>query len=993
MNPTNNNNGRRRPADSSMQRRRSGSEYPPPSSRSRAQTGSRTNSPYYEQRRAKPLPNSRYPNNTPSETPTGKPKNGKKKKKKKSPIKTAIKVFFLTVFIICFACAGAVIGAIMGIIEKAPKLELIAIEPNVYTSIIYDSDGNEIDRLHGDENREYITLDKIPKNMQHAIISIEDERFYSHNGIDIKGILRAVYSTLTGRREGASTITQQLIKNNITKVSRNTIETKVQEQYLAIKYEDELEKQLGSKKAAKDYILELYLNTIYLNHGYNGVQAASLGYFNKDASELDLAECAVLAGITNYPTKYSPRLHPEENKKRQLRILNNMLEQGYITQAEYNEASKEDVYSKISAESQKIEESGNSIHSYFVDGLFEQISNDLQEKYNMSVAQANNILYNGGLEIHSTVDMNMQKIVDDAYLNDELFPNTNYKIDVSYTISIQDSSTGKQEHFEYKQFVKNKEAADSFVAQKRQEMESKLTSTQSIVADRADYAVQPQSAMVIIDYHTGEVKALAGGRGEKLVNRGLNRATDSPRQPGSVFKVLGAFAPGIDTGTLTPATVIDDVPLDLNGYKPNNWYRNPPYRGLSTIREGVRDSMNIVAVKSMVKTGIDNCYDYLLNMGFTTLENDNHASTALGGLTKGVTQLEVTAAYGAIANGGKYYKPSLYTKVYDHNGELLLEKQTEPKQVLKETSAFLLTDMMKDVITAGTGTAAKFRDSSMPVAGKTGTTQNSRDLTFVGYTPYYVSGIWFGYDRYDDTVKNMEDLDQSSHLKVWRYIMEKVHAGYAVKDFERPDGIVTASICKESGKLASAGLCDSDPRGSTIRTEYFAAGTQPTEYCNVHKKITFCKDSEMLSNEFCPPESVYSKVGIVRPEPYSGSENIADKQYEIPAGALNGSVCNIHNSEGTSETETETTEETTENQDLPSQQTSSAPPSNDENSSFTETDDPPPNIIDGGGIVTPDPSDNTIQNTEEALETEKPTIPARPTEPENRASISIDDPL
>lgn len=931
----------------------------------------------------------------------------KKKKKKKSKFRTFVKVFFLLFFVTVFAISGAVIGAIMGIIDKAPNLELIAIEPNIYTSVIYDSEGKEIDRFHGEENREYVTLDKIPKNMQNAIISIEDERFYSHGGIDFRSIMRAAYSTVFGdRREGASTITQQLIKNNITKVTRNNIETKIQEMYLAVKYEDELEKQLGSEKAAKNYILELYLNTIYLNHGYNGVQAAARGYFGRDISELSLSECAVLAGITNYPSYYSPRINPENNRKRQRIILKNMLEQGYISDREYEEAYNDDVYSRISEYDKNVEDTGASVHSYFIDGLFEQVSNDLQEQHNMSVAQANNLLYNGGLVIHSTLDQKIQNVVDEAYLNDDLFPKMEYKIDVSYTISIGNKGTGKQEHKEFNQLVRNKEEADRFVAAKKEEVTKSLSSNEEIAAEKTNYAVQPQSAMVILDYKKGEIKAIGGGRGEKLVNRGLNRAVDSARQPGSVFKVLAAFTPGIDMGVLTPATVIDDVPLDLNGYKPKNWYKG--YEGLSTIRDGIRDSMNIVAVKAMNQAGIDASYQYLLKMGFTTLENDNHASTALGGLTKGVTQLETAAAYGMIANGGKYYKPSFYTKVYDHNGRLLLEKQSQPTQVIKESTAYCVTDMMKDVITSGTGTKAKFKNINMPIAGKTGTTQNSKDLTFTGYTPYYVGSIWLGYDRYDDKIKNMEALkDQSVHLKVWQYVMEKIHEGLEVRNFEKPGGIVVKSICSESGKIAVPGLCDNDPRGSRIRSENFVEGTEPTENCDVHKSASFCSESDMSATAFCP--NVYTQVGIVRPEPYEGSEYIKDKKYEIKYGGN----CTIHSHDsGEAETEGETV---TDENGMPAENSGETPeePENGENSqgnqqspangsqntvvpptgaagesgSGNSSDDNNGGVIDGGGVVT--------SNGKPVADTPPP--PERQTQvqppPPSRTDLIIDDPL
>lgn len=850
---------------------------------------------YYKKRMNK---NSR---NIKKSTSSAKKSKIKKRYKQKNKYEKRRKFFLLIstlILIFTFALAGAGFGFYARIKEQAPTLDILAIQPNIYTSIVYDKNDKEIDRFYGHENREYAKLDEIPKNLQNAIISVEDERFYKHFGIDIKGILRAfvvtVKNKLTGSSglEGASTITQQLIKNNVTKVTRNTIKTKLQEQYLAISYEAQLKKMLGSKKQGKDYILELYLNTIALGHGYNGVQAAALGYFNKNVSELTLAESASIASITNNPTLYSPRSNPEKNKSRQQRILKKMLEQNMISEQEYKDALEEDIYSKISDNYTKLIEEGN-IHSYFIDSLFEQISNDLQEKYNISVAQANNLLYNGGLEITSTMDLDIQKIVDETYLDDKLFPNVTYGLDVTYVVSIENKQTGKQNHSEYKKFVKTKEDADNFVASKKAEIESNLKQNEHILVDKTTITVQPQSSMVIMDYKTGEVRALIGGRGEKTVNRSFNRAVNSERQPGSVFKPLAAFAPGIDLGILTPATVIDDVPFSQGDYSPSNWYSNPSYRGLSTIREGIRDSMNIVAVKSMLKTGIEQSYNYLLNFGFTTLKDDKHLATALGGLTNGVTQLEVTAAYGAIANGGKYNKPILYTKVLDHNGNVLLENNASnnQKQVLKETSAFLLTSMLQDVVTSGTGTKAKFLKSKMPIAGKTGTTQESRDLTFVGYTPYYVAGIWLGYDRYDSTVKNMSNLSQSQHLVIWRTIMEKIHQNLEVKSFTKPSNITTAQICTESGLLATD-ICKEDPRGNVVKTEFFDVNNVPTESCNVHKKVEVCTETNMLAGDFCPDNTKKTIVGIVRPEPYNGSEFVADRIYEIPKA-----ICNVHNEE------------------------------------------------------------------------------------------------
>ncbi|MDE6182559.1 MAG: PBP1A family penicillin-binding protein [Eubacteriales bacterium] len=839
-------------------------------------------------------------------------KKSKKKARRKKARRTCLG-FFIFIIVIFSVIAGIGIGVFARIIETAPNLSMISIEPTEYTTIFKDMNGEEVERYHGDENREYVSLDKIPKNMQNAILSVEDERFYNHFGIDLKGILRAGYTTiknkLTGQSglEGASTITQQLIKNNVTKVQRNSIKTKIQEQYLAVKYEDMLEEQLGSKKAAKDYVLELYLNTIALGHGYNGVQAAALGYFNKDANELTLAECASIAAITNNPSLYSPRSNPEGNKSRQTRILGKMLEQGMITQEEYNTAIAEDIYAKISETSSgKKEVEGTVIHSYFADSAFDQISKDLQDKYKISSQQADNLLYRGGLQVNLTLDPNAQRIVDNAFLNDEYFPNVSYKIDVTYNVSIINDTTEKQEHLEFKQFVKTREEGENFVANKRAQIEAGLGANEKILAERTNFSSQPQASMVIMDYRNGYVRAIAGGRDEKLVNRGFNRATNSVRQPGSVFKVLAVFAPGIDMGVLTPATVIDDAPFTKGKYSPKNWYSG--YRGLSTIRDGIRDSMNVVSVKAMDQVGVENCYEYLLNFGFTTLEDDAHLATALGGLTHGVTQLEVTAAYGAIANGGKYLEPKFYTTVLDREGNVLLDaNERESYQVIKETTAFLLTDMMKDVVTSGTGTKAKFKNISMPVAGKTGTTQEAKDLTFVGYTPYYVAGIWTGYDRYDKTVKNMQSIlrSQTYHLVLWRDIMEQLHQGYENIPFSVPSGIVKATICQESGLLATD-LCAKDPRGNRSRTEYFAKGTEPKEACNVHVSARICKESGKLAGEFCPEDLIEIRVGIVRPTPYTGSSGVDDKKYEVN---IPENSCDIHlDHEITTEEETITEE-------------------------------------------------------------------------------------
>ncbi len=796
----------------------------------------------------------------------------KSKRSKRKTFKNTCLGFILTMIIVFATIGGIGAGIFVKIIENSPNLELISVKPNIYTSIVYDKDDKEIDRFHGKENREYVTLDEISPWVQKAVVSVEDERFYEHFGIDLKGILRAGFTAiknkLTGDSglQGASTITQQLIKNNVTKVTRNTIQTKIQEQYLAVNYEKHLEKKFGSKLEAKKYILELYLNTIALGHGYNGVQAAALGYFNKDAKDLTIAESAAIVAITNNPSLYSPRTKPENNKKRVRKILNHMVDQSMITKEEYDKALAEDIYSKVSDGNSSKKVEGNIIHGYFEDTLFEQISKDLQEQHNISKGQADNLIYNGGLEIHSTKDSKIQDILEETFKDDSLFPNVVYKYDVTYTVSIEDTTTGKQEHKDYRKFVKTKEEGEKFAANKKAEIEKGLLQNQRIVVDRTNFSIQPQASMVIMDYKTGNVVGLIGGKGEKTVNRGFNRATDSKRQPGSVFKILAAYAPAIDTGVLMPGSIIVDEPIKIGKYSPKNWY-GEAYKGPSTVRKGIEQSMNILAVKAMDMVGVDNAYKYLLNFGFTTLENDNHLSTALGGITYGVTQTEVTAAYGTIANKGKYYEPKLYTKVIDHDGNVILDATArQPKQVLKESTAYMLTDMMEDVVKKGTGTAARFKNISMPIAGKTGTTQETKDLTFVGYTPYYVAGIWFGYDRYDDIVPNMMAKvggkrvipNDRYHLVLWREVMEKIHKDLPKANFgPRPKDVIEVAICLDTGLLATDQ--EKNRPDGRVAIELFLKGTEPKEYCDYHQMIAICKDSGQLAGDFCPIESIENR--------------------------------------------------------------------------------------------------------------------------------------
>jgi len=816
-----------------------------------------------------------------------------KKKTKKVGI-TFIKVFAFSVLLIGIIGVATGLGIAKAIIDSAPPLDLKQVVPEGYATIIYDQTGNEVQQLHGeDANRIYVQLDQIPKHMRDAVVAIEDERFWQHNGIDIQGIFRAIYNNIKSgdlMASGASTLTQQVIKNNVLSTEKK-FERKIQEQYLAVQLEKEID---------KNDILELYLNTSPFGRGTLGVQTAASTYFNKDVSELTIAESAVIAAITQRPTYYDPVINPENNRARQTIVLQKMLEQGYITQAEYDGALAEDVYGHIQIINQTIEE--QSDYSYFVDEVIREVSEDLKVQKGYTETEAFNLIYRGGLSIYITQDLEMQKIVDDVFINEVNFPPKEmmYAVRLMYTLSVQ-TAGGAEHHYEEAEFA-TVEEADAHIETLKTEW---VKAGDEILAEKALYIPQPQAAMVIMDYHNGHVKALAGGRGEKIGNQTFNRATQAKRQPGSTFKVLAAYLPAIDTMGYTLATVIDDVPFTVStgggSYTPKNWYKG--YRGLSTVREAIRDSMNICAVKTLYDIGPQTGYDYLINLGFTTLVEsetvdgktftDKTLALALGGITHGVTPLELNAAYGAIANNGVYVEPVFYTKVLDHDGALLLEKTPITRTVMKETTAFLLTSAMKDVITSGTGTLANFK--SMPIAGKTGTTTDDVDLLLSAYTPYYVGTVWMGYDQ----PKRMR-YDKSYHALIWKDIMQKIHEDLPYKDFERPSGITSASICKESGKLAVPGLCDLDPRGSTIKSEYFAAGTVPTESCDVHIKATICKDSGLFATEYCPESSKQEKIYIVRPESLATDKfdpaigpSIADYEYQLPESMI-GEYCNIH---------------------------------------------------------------------------------------------------
>ncbi len=810
---------------------------------------------------------------------------------------TFVQVFLIGMIGVAIIGASAGIGAFKGILDTAPDIGNIDVTPSGFSTFVYNIEGTQIQKLvSNDSNRIPVTIDMVPQDLKDAFVAIEDSRFYDHNGIDIKGIIRAGVVGLQNRHfsEGASTITQQLLKNNVFTdwTSEDSLadkfKRKFQEQYLAL----ELEKVMD-----KDTILINYMNTINLGQNTLGVEAASRRYFNKSVSDLNLSECAVIAGITQNPSRYNPITHPEKNAERREKVLKDMMDQGYISEEERAEALADDVYSRIQIADSENEDA--SVNTYFVDALVDDVMEDLiAAGYNET--QAFTLLYSGGLKIYSTQDPKIQKICDNAFADESNFP-ANTKWYLNYELTI-DRANGDRENVSTEMFRsywrENRSSSYNLIYTSQEEAYQDIEaykadvmgSGDEVYGENVSLTPQPQVSLVVEDQSTGCIVAMVGGRGAKTGSRTLNRATDTVRQPGSTFKIVSTYAPALDSAGLTLATVMNDAPFNYVGGRPvANWY-GENYRGLCSLRDGIRDSMNIVTVKTLTQITPQLGFDYLKSFGFTTIVereeiggeifSDIQQTTALGGLTHGVTNEELNAAYACIANKGTYIKPKLYTKVLDHDGNIILDNtMPQSKQVIKETTAFLLTDAMVDVVTSGTGGSVNF--GNMAIAGKTGTTSDYNDVWFSGYTPYYTATTWAGFDNNVKLVGEEKNLAK----KMWRVVMSQIHEELPSESFSVPSGIVTATVCARSGKLPIAGLCD-----GTLRTEYFAEGTVPTATCDVHYAGQICQYSNLPAREFCPfkVEGVIELTPIEDVSLQSGSPNAVAPTAPEPVEATGG---------------------------------------------------------------------------------------------------------
>ncbi len=687
-----------------------------------------------------------------------------KRKQKNKKKRAAFKKFILWFFVIAVIAAVAFVVMVVRDLEITFGDSMNTLDLKL-TSVVYSKnpkteEWEEYEYLSSEGNRIWADIDVIPNYLEDAFIAIEDQRFISHNGVDWKRTFGAVYHEIFsgGSSYGGSSITQQLVKNL----------TGERDRKYTRKFKEIIRALILERKLSKQQILELYLNSIYLGQGCNGVESASQMYFNKSVNELSIAEAASIAGITQYPALYDPFQNKEKNIEKQRTVLGKMLELGFITKEDYDEAMAEELKFR------KGDTYSNTSQSYFVDQVVEELIDDLCDEYGYSEAFAAQMVYNGGLKIYATVNKEAQEYAESVFEKENCIP-------------------------------------------------------------RVSGDVQPEAAMVITEPSTGHVKVIVGGRGKKTLSRGLNRATQTKRQPGSAIKPLAVYAPALDLGLISPDTIVTDEPININGWQPKNHYSG--FRGPMTVRNAVNVSANIPAIEVLQKVTIDKSFDYMTSkLNFTTLvdskvingqtySDKNLASLALGGLTDGVTVLEMSAAYAVFPNDGMYNEPITYTRVEDNVGKTVLDNEQFSGNAFKSSTAYLTNQLLEGVVTSGT--AAGSRISGMSTGGKTGTTDGDTDRWFVGYTPYYSAAVWVGYD----TSKSLPSFSANPALTLWKNVMSHIHTGLKAKQFNRPSGMTRASVCSVTGLLSTQKCIDEEGKTTAV-ISYYDKANIPKIYCD-----------------------------------------------------------------------------------------------------------------------------------------------------------------
>lgn len=779
-----------------------------------------------------------------------------------------VRILAVLVLLAGLAGVGAVAGIAKGYVETAPNLNLAALDDQAQTSFIYDANGNLITEYKGIENRVMVSIAAMPAYLQHAFVAVEDARFYTHNGIDIKRIVGAFVSNLSSSStQGGSTITQQLIKNTLLS-SEQSYKRKIQEAYLAMQLET---------RYTKDQILEAYLNTIWLGENYYGVQVAAEGYFGKSLGELTLRECAMLAGTCNSPYYYNPRRNFYTRSKEgvdYVAITNNrtdyvlrcMYENQFITQEQYQEALKPETAHVL--ENDPSAGAGMYDYPHYVEYAISEVVDILLELNGLENTAANrsameNQLRTGGYHVKLAIDTDIQRTVEDTLENWTQYPSLRDPADKIYRSRNSDGTY--------------------------------------------DEIIQPQAAAVVLDYHTGELKAIVGGRTKPTARKTLNRATDMKMPVGSSIKPIAVYAPAIELGA-SPASIVYNMPLPISGWRGSDgkdtWPRNyggGGYRGPETLREALKNSHNTAAAQAlMAMVGVDRSVDFLHRLGI----DDDHIDATPFGLSlgsSGITPLQMTVAFGVLANGGVYQEPISVLGISDSDGQVVWDGHANQarRQVFSDSTAWMVVDMLKNAVQSGTGTSAKF--SGQTIAGKTGTNSDQKGVFFAGMTGYYSSAIWVGHDNYKALAS--KSTGSGAAAPIWKSYMTAIHQGLPNRDILEGDpsqyGLTRATTCAVSGQLATD-ACYSDSSYGVV-TDYWAVGSVPTVTCQMHTVQTICVESGQLAGPYCYNTVTRGVVSIPVGHPLY---NFLGTEYESVlreylGGSLTGgagSTCSYHTS-------------------------------------------------------------------------------------------------
>ena len=737
-----------------------------------------------------------------------------------SVLVNTVRVLLVIALLAGVAAAGAVLGIAKGYVDTAPELNLVALDSQAQTSFIYDRNKNLITEYKGTENRVLVSLDAIPKNLRNAFIAVEDSRFYTHSGVDLKRIVGAFVSNMTSSgTQGGSTITQQLIKITLLS-SEQSYKRKIQEAYLSLQLES---------RYSKDQILESYLNTIYLGENYYGVQVAAQGYFGKDLGELTIRECAILAGTTNNPYYYNPRrnLYTRKSEDRDFaEVTNNrtnyvlrcMYENQFISREQYEEALDPATANVLPTGPT----TGKSLYQYphYVEYAVKEVVQILLELNGLENNASNraameNKFRTGGYHVQLAIDPAIQETVEDTLQNWSKYPSLRDPQDKVFRTKNSDG-----------------------------------TYTETI---------EPQAACAVLDYRTGELKAIVGSRTEVTAQKTLNRATDMKMPVGSSIKPIAVYAPALELGG-SPASIVYNIPVPIAGWKDSkgndSWPKNyggGGYTGPETLRIAMAKSHNTSAAQTlMTMVGVDRSVDFLHRMGI----DDEHIDATPFGLalgSSGITPLQMTVAFGVLANGGVYQEPISVLGISDSEGNIVWDghQHQDRRRVFSDSTSWMIVDMLKYAVAHGTGTSAKIKGQT--VGGKTGTNSDQKGVFFSGMTGYYTSALWVGHDNYK--ALSSKSTGSGAAAPLWQAYMSKIHQGLENKDILDGDpsnyGLVKVTTCAVSGQLATE-ACRNDQMGYGVVTDWWASGTQPTVSCQMHTAQTVCADTGMLASQYCP---------------------------------------------------------------------------------------------------------------------------------------------